>query len=745
MKLKKKIFSSSEVIKVWFRSFIVLMIFTIVCIFFGYKNVEIQLNRQIKQMSKVSMEERINYLDNYINGILGGLINITKLNDVKAILSSDSGNESEKRYYLSALRRNMEAVEIPDTNLNDRFIYLPESDEIFVNGTLRNTEEYFKIMGLKGSYEYWHKKVIDDVESGMICYDENNEKVYFRTKYTDAKGNELIAFIVTDRNRLLNGFGDTENIDIALVDVNNKQLLSGSGRDYSYLLNNIDFKTEISVEVLKDCVISYKRCIGTDWNYLCIWDSSEYIKAYRLSRYAMLLCIILVMCLGILMSYYYSKKNNRAIFKLFGLLNMKKDGGYDDVYKSVNDILAEARQRERVITLNERESQEKLLKILLSAKKLPESIEKDLTESGIVFDEKYFCAAEIVPEQYSNIFFEQTPDINEALQLAVYIISNVYHDLFRKIRTYSVEMESDRVVLIINCKKDEKVMVKHILEEGIDVIKEKFNIKNSVTISSMTDSINNISKCYDEISWVKEYRLIDFDVILDYDEYVADKAGDRYYYYSSNDESILIANIKQGDSQKVISTINNIFKINEKQKTQLEFMKIVAVNILDILIRSVKPSEISDRNILNSINGAYESIYEMQSLSLIKEKLCVLTECICNYIKNNEKNSKNSIMDEIKKYVGENYANRELSVNYIADKFNLGASFLSTYFKKNEGVGLLEYITRVRINAAKLMLKNTDAIMLDVAEKSGFQSERTFFRLFEKYVGMSPGKYRKGK
>ena len=36
------------------------------------------------------------------------------------------------------------------------------------------------------------------------------------------------------------------------------------------------------------------------------------------------------------------------------------------------------------------------------------------------------------------------------------------------------------------------------------------------------------------------------------------------------------------------------------------------------------------------------------------------------------------------------------------------------------------------------MLKNTDDIMINIAEKSGFQSERTFFRLFEKYVGIPP-------
>ena len=36
------------------------------------------------------------------------------------------------------------------------------------------------------------------------------------------------------------------------------------------------------------------------------------------------------------------------------------------------------------------------------------------------------------------------------------------------------------------------------------------------------------------------------------------------------------------------------------------------------------------------------------------------------------------------------------------------------------------------------MLKNTDDIMINIAEKSGFQSERAFFWLFEKYVGIPP-------
>ena len=75
-------------------------------------------------------------------------------------------------------------------------------------------------------------------------------------------------------------------------------------------------------------------------------------------------------------------------------------------------------------------------------------------------------------------------------------------------------------------------------------------------------------------------------------------------------------------------------------------------------------------------------------------------------------------------------------------KYSIKQSVLSSMFKKQEGIGLLEYITSVRVEAAKDKIRNTDESLKAIALKTGFASERTFYRVFEKYTGKKPGDYR---
>lgn len=91
----------------------------------------------------------------------------------------------------------------------------------------------------------------------------------------------------------------------------------------------------------------------------------------------------------------------------------------------------------------------------------------------------------------------------------------------------------------------------------------------------------------------------------------------------------------------------------------------------------------------------------------------------------------------------ENYYNDfDLNVAMISNHFNGTSSYLSSTFKKNMNMGLLEYITTVRLSKAKSLIVNTDDTFETISAKVGISNVRTFFRLFQKYVGMSPGKYR---
>lgn len=64
-------------------------------------------------------------------------------------------------------------------------------------------------------------------------------------------------------------------------------------------------------------------------------------------------------------------------------------------------------------------------------------------------------------------------------------------------------------------------------------------------------------------------------------------------------------------------------------------------------------------------------------------------------------------------------------------------------FKDLVGETMFAYLSQLRIQRAKEMLRNTKLPVDDIALKIGYESERAFTKTFGKYVGMTPKQYRK--
>lgn len=79
--------------------------------------------------------------------------------------------------------------------------------------------------------------------------------------------------------------------------------------------------------------------------------------------------------------------------------------------------------------------------------------------------------------------------------------------------------------------------------------------------------------------------------------------------------------------------------------------------------------------------------------------------------------------------------------NALNEKFFTGNMSVLTLYN-TPYIGVTEYITQVRIENAKEMLKNTHLPIKTVGEKSGFTTYSSFSRVFKKECGMSAKDYR---
>lgn len=107
-----------------------------------------------------------------------------------------------------------------------------------------------------------------------------------------------------------------------------------------------------------------------------------------------------------------------------------------------------------------------------------------------------------------------------------------------------------------------------------------------------------------------------------------------------------------------------------------------------------------------------------------------------------QKNHSDEPIKKAQSYIETNYANK-LTISDIADLVHLnGRSFLRR-FKKATSNTPIEYIQRVKIEAAKKELESTTKTILEVMYGIGYQDEKAFRNTFKKYSGLSPIAYQK--
>lgn len=93
-------------------------------------------------------------------------------------------------------------------------------------------------------------------------------------------------------------------------------------------------------------------------------------------------------------------------------------------------------------------------------------------------------------------------------------------------------------------------------------------------------------------------------------------------------------------------------------------------------------------------------------------------------------------------YIRSHY-DEPLKRNELAESASLSINHFSFLFKQYSGYSPMQYITRVRLDNAKHMLRNSSLPISEIAQKVGFQDPLYFARVFAKETGFSPRAYRK--
>lgn len=101
------------------------------------------------------------------------------------------------------------------------------------------------------------------------------------------------------------------------------------------------------------------------------------------------------------------------------------------------------------------------------------------------------------------------------------------------------------------------------------------------------------------------------------------------------------------------------------------------------------------------------------------------------------------LMGKVKKYLQHNYMAYDISLDSVSAILNMNSSYFSTQFKRTFGVNFVDYLTDLRIRAAKELLQDPMRPAAEVASMVGYESANYFARAFKKRTGVTPTEYRR--
>ncbi|UZR96428.1 helix-turn-helix transcriptional regulator [Chondrinema litorale] len=146
----------------------------------------------------------------------------------------------------------------------------------------------------------------------------------------------------------------------------------------------------------------------------------------------------------------------------------------------------------------------------------------------------------------------------------------------------------------------------------------------------------------------------------------------------------------------------------------------------------------------------YFGVYRMQLLNQ-KEELSKIFKKQKNLGEQESKTPSNTDkhFNELEKLMLEDklYRNPDLSRDDVAEKLGISSGYLSQVLKNASEKNFSDYINNYRVQAAKQMLSNPsfDKFSIQaIGTEAGFKSRSAFYNSFQKAIGQSPGKFKKG-
>ena len=352
-------------------------------------------------------------------------------------------------------------------------------------------------------------------------------------------------------------------------------------------------------------------------------------------------------------------------------------------------------------------------------------IEELYAKTDIRFKYDYFaCVIINLHITTKNFINSNMPGSAESLCTAFY---NTVEDVFRSIFTiHTLTMSNSAICIIINAETPsaETKLIDTITEISDMLSVDQSMIELSIGYGGIYRDITGLKRAYDQAVSSVSIKLGQNN----------SNSDNIHYYYTETDSDKLYDAIISEDFSSAKAQVSEIMEHNTDAGISVQSEKILYTNILNTICAAMYAKNLIDAD---SSSNTFINLFRWNN-DRIKEEIFFRLNSLSAGTK--ETRNANNI-NNIVLYINNNY-NKELSLDLIADIFNMKPKLISKQFKEKVGIGFSEYLAETRITAAKEFLVNSSLSLPEIYVKIGFNNKTTFIRTFKKIAGITPTEYR---
>ena len=348
---------------------------------------------------------------------------------------------------------------------------------------------------------------------------------------------------------------------------------------------------------------------------------------------------------------------------------------------------------------------------------------------------QYCCLMIIADEKDAVIKKEKNDDGAEKIATLIeeFLGAGKKYCIFKE-NSFSVELVIDDNTL--NLKNMSFDSFLNILRRHI---RERFDRPVSILSGKRVDSVTVLNKSRESLNDMYNVKFYKGrDVILKYEDCRNIKFSEFTFDYDM--DLVQRAIVDCGGEDEIRATVRRFMNAAKEAWLMPGSLKSIIYNIVMYVCNKINEldGEVSHFIYqLSLFSGMKNSTFETASVFMeeigVKMSMDIVTL----------KKEKSGDMIEGMLYISrKNFQNENLSIRYFSEKYFVNASYLGQLFKRRVGISFNRYISEIRHEESKRLLRNTNMKIYEIAKSVGYKDANYFAAKFEEKEGVWPTNYR---